>query len=238
MNGLTPNCIDDFIFSNPDERDLLKMILARKLPFPLGGKTGILLHGIWGTGKTTLAQLLPELIEVAYEGTWNTTQGVGQMPAPTTSHTQTKLFRCGGGLSSTVIKQTVAAINATTAIYHQSGHHYFVIDEMDRLNLGAQQSLRTTMNLKRCMFLCTTNNLSAIDQGIINRCHLIEMNQATNLSAYLPLASTILTSMGVAPTAVPTTSLTGHAKAARGSMRDFINSVVLTGIQQGGSLRL
>ena len=97
MNGLTPNCIDDFIFSNLNERNLLEMILTRKLPFPLAGKTGILLHGIWGTGKTTLAQLLPELIEVAYEGTWNMAQGVGQMPAPTTSHTHTKTFRCGGG---------------------------------------------------------------------------------------------------------------------------------------------
>ena len=238
MNGLTPNCIDDFIFSNPDERDLLEMILARKLPFPLSGKTGILLHGIWGTGKTTLAHLLPDLIEVAYEGTWNMAQGVGQMPAPTTSHTQTKTFRCGGGLSGIEIKKTVEAYAETVPIYHQSLHDYFVIDEMDRLTAGAQQSLRTTMNLKRCMFFCTTNNLSAIDQGVINRCHLIEMNQATNLSAYLPLASTILTSMGVAPTAVPTTSLRGLAKAARGSMRDFINGVVVTGIQQGGSLRL
>jgi hypothetical protein len=74
---------------------------------------------------------------------------------------------------------------------------------------------------------------SAIDQGIINRCHLIEMNQATNLSAYLPLASTILGNMGIAATAVPTAALTGHAKSAR----DFITGVDIEGIQQGGSLR-
>lgn len=237
MNGLTPNCIDDFIFTNRAERTLLEMILSRRLPFPLGGKSGILLHGIWGTGKTTLAQLLPELIEVTYVGTWDMAQGVGQMSAPAASHTQTQMFRCGGGLSSTVIKQTVEAFNAKQPIYHQSGHDYFVIDEMDRLNLGAQQSLRTTMNLKRCMFFCTTNNLSAIDQGIINRCHLIEMNQATNLSAYLPLASTILGNMGIAATAVPNAALTNHAKAARGSMRDFITSVVIEGVQQGGVLK-
>jgi Holliday junction resolvasome RuvABC ATP-dependent DNA helicase subunit len=78
MNGLTPNCIDDFIFSNQSGRSLLEMILSRQLPFPLGGKSGILLHGIWGTGKTTLAQLLPELIEVAYEGAWNMAPRVRQ----------------------------------------------------------------------------------------------------------------------------------------------------------------
>lgn len=56
MNGLTPNCLDDFLFSNSAERQLLELILARKMPFPFGGKTGILLHGTWGTGKTTLAE--------------------------------------------------------------------------------------------------------------------------------------------------------------------------------------
>ncbi len=210
MNGLTPNCIDDFIFSNPAERAVLEMILSRKLPFPLGGKSGILLHGTWGTGKTTFAQLLPDLIEVAYSGTWNMQLGVGQMPAPAVSHAQTEVFRCGGGLSSTVIKQTVEKFNAVMPLHHQSGHDYFVIDEIDRLTLGAQLSLRSIMNLKRCMFFCTTNNLSAVDQGVINRCHLIEMNQATNLNAYLPLANSILAGMGVGSNVVPAT--TEHVK--------------------------
>ena len=79
--------------------------------------------------------------------------------------------------------------------------------------------------------------MSTSDQGIINRCHLIEMNQATNLSAYLPLASTILGNMGIAATAVPNAALTHHAKAARGSMRDFITRVLIEGIQQGGVLK-
>ena len=65
MNGMTPNCLDDFLFSNHTDKHTLELILSRKLPFPFGGKTGILLHGTWGTGKTTLAELLPELLETA-----------------------------------------------------------------------------------------------------------------------------------------------------------------------------
>lgn len=236
MNGLNPNCIDDFIFSDPAQRAVLEMIMSRQLPYPLGGKSGILLHGTWGTGKTTLAQLLPELIEVSYSSTWNMTQGVGQMTAPVVSQAHTQVFRCGGGLSSTVIKQTVESFNQCMPIHHNSLHDYFVIDEIDRLTVGAQLSLRAIMNLPRCMFFCTTNNLSAIDHGIINRCHLIEMNQATDLSVYLPLANSILASMGVAPNVVSANALAGFAKSARGSMRDFINDVAIEGVMQGGVL--
>ena len=234
MNGMNPNCLDDFIFSNPSEKAMLEMILSRQLPFPLGGKTGILLHGTWGTGKTTLAQLLPELIEEAHSGNWNTALRVGQMPAPPISHTFTQFFGCGSGLSSTVINQKVSAMSSRLVILHNSKHDYIVFDEMDRLTVGAQQSLRTTMNLPRCMFFCTTNNLSAIDRGIINRCHLVEMNQATNVASYFPLAARLLKSMGVSSSAINAATITGFAKSARGSMRNFINDVTIEGVRLGG----
>ena len=139
MNGLTPNCLDDFLFSNAADHYLLKLVLERKLPFPLNGKSGILLHGTWGTGKSTLAKLLPELVETAYSGTWGNTQQVGQMAAPEASCTQTELFRCGGGLSSPAITLKVATHNARLNIWHFSKHSHFVFDEVDRLTTGAQQ---------------------------------------------------------------------------------------------------
>lgn len=238
MNGLTPNCIDDFLFSNPTDRQTLEMILSRRLPFPFGGKSGILFHGTWGTGKSTLAKLLPGLLETAYEGTWNVAQGVGLMPAPVPDHCQTEMFRCGGGLSSTAIAQTVGKFSSRLPVWHFSQHDYFVFDEVDRLTIGAQQSLRSTMDLPRCMFFFTTNYLSKIDAGIINRCHLVEMNQVTTASAYVPLGQAILANMGLAVDAVSAKELQDIAVKARGSMRDYTTDVMLAGMDCGGILNI
>ena len=234
MNGMTPNCLDDFLFSNDTDKRTLELILSRKLPFPFGGKTGILFHGTWGTGKTTLAQLLPELLETAFSGTWDISIGVGQMPAPEPSHTQSEVFRCGGGLSSTTIIQTVSNFNNRMPVWHFSQHDYFVLDEVERLTIGAQQSLRSPMGLKRCMFFLTTNYLTKVDPGIVNRCHLIEMNQVTIPNAYVPLGQSILQNMGVGTGVVSAAALQGIAAKARGSLRDYTHDVVMQGIELGG----
>ena len=234
MNRMTPNCLDDFLFSNHTDKRTLELILSRKLPFPFGGKTGILFHGTWGTGKTTLAELLPELLETAYSGTWDIGVGVGQMPAPEPRHTQTQMFRCGGGLSSTTISQSVSKFNCRMPVFHFSQHDYFVLDEVERLTIGAQQSLRSPMGLKRCMFFLTTNYLTKVDPGIVNRCHLIEMNQVTAPDAYVPLGQSILQNMGVDAGVVNDTELQGIAAKARGSLRDYTHDVVMQGIELGG----
>lgn len=234
MNGLAPNCLDDFFLSNPSERTKLELILSRKMPFPFGGKTGILIHGTWGAGKTALAETLPDLLETAYSGAWNMGLGVGQMPAFLPSHAQTTIIRCGGGLSSTTIVQSVNDFNKRMPIWHFSEHDYFVLDEVERLTIGAQQSLRSPMGLKRCMFFLTTNYLSQVDQGIVNRCHLIEMNQITAPAAYVPLGQAILVNMGLSANAVPSAQLQSMAAKARGSMRDYTTDVVLAAIACGG----
>ena len=236
MNALSPNCIDEFLFSNAADQQKLQLILQRRLPFPFAGKSGILLHGTWGTGKSTLAQLLPGLLETAYSGTWNLSQGVGQMPSPEPDHCQTKVFRCGGGLSITEIIQTIMNYNKRMPLWHNSQHDYFVFDELDKLTQGAQQSLRATMDLKRCMYLMTTNYLNKIDKGIVNRCHLVEMNQITTASAYLPIGHSILSKMGLGAGAVTNSALLAMAAQARGSLRDFCNDVAIQGVMAGGAV--
>ena len=119
-------------------------------------------------------------------------------------------------------------------MWHFSQHDYFVLDEVERLTIGAQQSLRSPMELKRCMFFLTTNYLSKVDAGIVKRCHLIEMNQVTAPNAYVPLGQAILANMGLKATAVSAKKLHSIAVKARGSMRDYTTDVMLAGIEFGG----
>ena len=107
------------------------------------------------------------------------------------------------------------------------------MDEVERLTIGDQQSLRSPMGLKRCMFFLTTNYLGKVDQGILNRCHFIEMNQITTLSAYVPSGQSILRNMGVANDLVSVATLHDMATNSRGPLRDFSNYVALEGVKNG-----
>ena len=124
MDGLTPNCLDDFLLSNASERDTVELILSRKLPFPFSGKSGILLHGTWGTGKTTFANLLPCLLEAAHDPNCNLSNGIGQMPAEDPANIDTIVIPCGNGATSTSIAKTINDANSHYPFFHNSKHDW------------------------------------------------------------------------------------------------------------------
>jgi ABC-type uncharacterized transport system ATPase subunit len=63
-----PICLQDFALQ-PNSRYKLESILDLTLPLPDNGICGIILYGLYGTGKTTLANLLPGLIDTAKSDT-------------------------------------------------------------------------------------------------------------------------------------------------------------------------
>ena len=232
MSLFAPSCLDDFLINNTAERNVLELILARKLPFPFNGKSGILLHGTYGTGKSTLGFLLPSLLETAHAGNYPQSSPIGQMQA--VEDATPEVFRCGGGMSSTTIVKNINVCNSRNPIHHYGQTDYFVFDEVDKLTLSAQQSLKSVMDLKRCQFIFTTNYLDRIDEGIINRSFLVEMNQSSNANDYVVMGQSILQKMTLAPTAMTVPAIVAIAHKAKGSLRTFANDVIVAGIGLGG----
>jgi hypothetical protein len=235
MSLFAPSCLDDFLINNSTEREVLELILSLKLPFPFNGKSGILLHGTYGTGKSTLGFLLPSLLETTYAGNYPQTSSIGQMQA--TEEGVPEVFRCGGGLSSTAIVKHITMCNSRNPIHHYGQTDYFLFDEVDKLTLSAQQSLKSVMDLKRCQFIFTTNYLDRIDDGIIDRSYLIEMNKAADANAYVSMGQSILQKMALAPSAMPVLAITTIAHKAKGSLRRFANEMMIEGIKLGGAMR-
>jgi replication-associated recombination protein RarA len=234
MNGLTPNMLGDFLLTNPQEQQTLELIMARRLPFPFNGKSGILFHGVWGTGKTTLAHVFPGLLETAYEGNCNTALGVSKLPAAM-DHLQCADFNCGA-TTITKISVLVQSMNQRMPIFHYSQHDYVILDEVDRLSKDAQQSLRGLMDLRRVMFFMTTNSLSKVDPAVLDRCHLVEMNQPTQAGQYMPFVQQVEQLMGLTTGTVSLSHVTAIAQKARGSMREFSQQLIALCLAQGGTM--
>ena len=176
-----PQTVNEVVFGNDESRFLIEDIVSGLLPFPFGGKTGILLYGAHGTGKTTLARILPEAIERGQTGQ--------SLSFPE------DFFGCQKG--STGITFTTAVSKRLNVIsLNASGNDYFIFDEVDNLSKAAQADLKTILNSKRAVFILTTNNISQLDKGVKDRCVLVEMNAATD-AEYLPLARRIATDKNV-----------------------------------------
>lgn len=202
-----PQTINEVVFGNDESRQLTEDIVSGVLPFPFEGKTGILLYGTFGTGKTTLARILPAAIEMA-----QTTYSLS-MPAD--------FFGCQQGHSGTVITETVKRQNNVTS-FNASGRHYFIFDEVDSLSKAAQAGLKTTLNSNRSVFILTTNNISQLDKGVKDRCVLVEMNAAVE-AEYLPLARRIASDENVV---LSDAQLLAAIAGNGGSLRSVIFSVL------------
>lgn len=176
----SPKTIGDIVFKSTNEQQQIMDIVNGEVPFPTT-KCGILLHGLWGTGKSELAKLLPDAIEMNKTGNCSN------------YHYQ----RIGSGNDGvrvvTLIEQQASFMPLG------SSYHYFVLDEIDRLKADVMDSFKQAMNLPNSVFILTTNNISAIDGGVLSRCVRIAFN-APPADAWLPKVKQIFADYGLSRT--------------------------------------
>ena len=205
-NNHEPKTIDDIIFGNTESKLRIQDIVSGAEAIPSCGKSAILLYGVFGTGKTTLAKMLPNNIEYGKtqaELVWDPV-----------------FIGCQQGFNGPQLMTKIETI-LTTMSLNVSGIHYFIIDEVDNLTKLAQQSLKSALNTTRGVFILTTNNISQLDKGLLDRCVLVEMN-AANPNAYLGIAKSIAKEAGVT---FSNDELLPTIHVANGSFRNLFHNV-------------
>jgi replication-associated recombination protein RarA len=201
-----PQNLNDIIFGNPESKLRIYDIVTGAEALPHCGKSAIILYGTWGTGKTTMAKMLPNAIEKGR------TDSELVMPE--------EMIRCQQGYNGLQVIEFISKILDKNSL-NASGLHYIIIDEVDLLTKSAQESLKSALNTNRCIFILTTNYIAELDRGLLDRCVLVEMN-AAKVDQLLPLAQQIAMEQGIT---IADEELISTIKAANGSFRNISHNV-------------
>jgi replication-associated recombination protein RarA len=210
LYDFTPQTLDEFVFGDYCDRDLLNDILSREMEFPANGRNTILLYGGYGTGKTTFAYVFLKEFDKCFE-----TDGNWEYDEPLIEK-----ISCDGNAKITSVVERLERISSNSS-FNKSGKHYFVFDEIDNWKVEQQQRMKAWMNIKDVVCVMTTNFLHKIDEGLQSRCHVINMNASPNLADYVDRMKQIIDEHHPFMTRLSDDLLMNIASQAKGDWRDI-----------------
>jgi DNA polymerase III delta prime subunit len=172
-----------------------------------------------GTGKTTMAYLLPGWLDTAKTTDALQTVGVGKI-----TDTQSPYYdfhSCAQGQNGVSLISTIQQRCSLVSL-NTSNLHFIILDEVDNLTVAAHASLKAVMNYTHVVFILTTNNLDKVDKGIINRSILLDMNAAPTNAWVEKIAEIYLQSNLIAP---PDNAIASIVNAGYGSARTIFTDI-------------
>jgi DNA polymerase III delta prime subunit len=211
---------DDFALQQ-NSRNKLESIIDGTILMPGNGLSGILLYGTYGTGKTTMAKLLPGWLETAKTTSYLKLGVPGQIID--TGQPSYDYMPCAQGQNGA---QMITQIDQRTSLisWNTSGLHYLILDEVDLLTTAAIASLKSVMNRPNVVFILTTNHLNKIDRGVQNRSVLLDLNAAPT-NAWVQKITHIYSLNGLSP--LPTAAIAGIVTAGNGSARTIFTDLCM-----------
>ena len=201
---MLPKHLSDVVLTHDVQRAQLESIVSKRVPFPNLAKNSFLLHGHYGSGKTTLVHMLTALLEHAYADAsdqtkydWHydyrgCTQSVtaSQAGMPVVTPADVRLINCGDGHNNSAASEISAIKESTKSMLHsfcEAGKFkHIILDELDNWTEPAQAKLKAVMSSSplSCVFYITTNHKSKIDAGVRSRSIEFELNGG-NANGYL-----------------------------------------------------
>jgi hypothetical protein len=207
MTNYSPKTLADIVIGDEFSNDAVRYIANGNLPFPSTGKNGFLIHGPFGTGKSTLAMLMPSELEKLHGN-------------PASPFVWSQQADDDAKVNAKIVDNLSTAVNFINVTPSKFSH--YVIDELDEFSKAHQKKIRTAMNAcNDNIFYFTTNNVNLIDGGIRNRCYEIHMCAALP-EQWLPLFNRVLADRGLAAPAAA--SVLPIIQSCSGSVRDIVAS--------------